>query len=78
MSAHDSPPKNAVKPFSGRRLVNCKIFRFAVSVGVFGPLLMGCAYIASSYPSLARCRATNLRALSEISCKGAACDTRTF
>ncbi|MGP8242908.1 MAG: hypothetical protein ACLQVN_00140, partial [Bryobacteraceae bacterium] len=67
-----------MKLFSGRTRVNRKIFRFAISVGALGPLLTATAYIASSYPSVARCRANNLQALSEISCKGATCDTRTF
>lgn len=47
-------------------------------MGAVGALLTVCVYIASSYPSLVRCRADNLQALSEISCTGATCDTRTF
>jgi hypothetical protein len=41
-------------------------------------MLTASVYMASRYPSIARGRATNLQALSEISCAGPACDTRTF
>ena len=78
VSENDSLPKDAVKPFSGRKDVNRKIFRFSVCLGAAGCLLTAGVYIASSYPRIVRARANNLQALSEISCTGMACDTKTF
>lgn len=78
MSVRDSPPKNAVKPFSGRRQVSRRIVRFSALIGIAGSLLTAFAYIASAYPLLLHWREVNLHALSEIDCVGVTCDSSTY
>ncbi len=67
-----------VKPLSVRRNVNRKTLVFSLSIGVVATLLVAFVYFLSAYPSLRRCKQTNVRTLSEIRCSGRTCDTSVF
>jgi hypothetical protein len=58
--------------------VSRRIARFSILIGLAGALLTAFVYLASAYPFLLRQREINQRALSEIDCAGALCDTGAF
>ncbi len=78
MSVSGISPTKAARPFSIRRHVDRKIFRFSLSMGFAGVLLTVLVYFAAAYPDLQRAQAINQHALSEINCTGTVCDTGKF
>lgn len=70
--------KRAARPGSTRQRVNHKILRFSLVIGVVAALLTAIVYVASAYPTVRRWKEANVRALSEINCVGATCDTSRF
>jgi len=78
VAASDTAPMKAARAFSGRRRASRKILRFSVAMGFAGALLTALVYVVSAFPDLRTWSDLNLRALSEINCIGATCDTRAF
>jgi hypothetical protein len=75
MLGSESPEKKLAKPFSVRRAVDRKIFRFAVVMGIIGTFLTICVFLAPSLSKLQHSRQINLDALDKVHCENNECDT---
>jgi hypothetical protein len=72
------PTVKRARPGSIRQRVNHKILQFSLVIGAVAALLTAIVYVASAYPAVRRWKEANVRALSEINCVGAKCDTSGF
>jgi hypothetical protein len=70
-----SAPQRIVRPFSARRHVNRRIFRFSILIGAVATCLTVFLCVAAVYPSVQSSREVNQRTLAAINCTESGCDT---
>jgi hypothetical protein len=78
VSLHKGPAEQTAKPLSARQRVNRKIARFSVWIGAVAVVLAVIGWAVASYASFERSKRINIKALSEISCGDATCNTSAF